>query len=137
MANRTDLCVHLVWATTRRLPLITTDVKPRLYAQMAQRCRQLSCVPLAIGGMPDHVHLLVDLHPTVTVALLMKDVKGASSVFMRTLLAPGSFFQWQTGYAAFSVSKRSLPRLQDYIASQEQHHAHGTTISGAEPPSVF
>ena len=137
MANRTDLYVHLVWATTRRQPLITTEVKPRLYAHMAQRCRQLSCVPLAIGGMPDHVHLLVELHPTVTVALLMKDVKGASSVFMRSLLRPGSFFQWQTGYAAFSVSKRSLPRLQDYIANQEQHHARGSFIPGAEPPSAL
>ena len=137
MANRTGLYVHLVWATTRRLPLITADVTPRLYAHMAQRCRHLSCVPLAIGGMPDHVHLLVDLHPTVTVALLMKDVKGASSLFMRTLLVPGSFFQWQTGYAAFSVSKRSLPRLQDYIANQEQHHVQGSIIPGAEPPSAF
>ncbi len=74
----TQLYLHIVWATWDWLPLITEQVRPRLYAAIAGKCRELKCVPLAIGGIADHVHLLVRLHTTVAVATLAKEVKGAS-----------------------------------------------------------
>ena len=75
----TQLYLHIVWATWDRLPLITETIKPRLNAAIAEKCRELKCVPLAVGGIADHVHLLVRLHTTVAVATLAKEVKGASS----------------------------------------------------------
>jgi putative transposase len=56
-----ELYVHLVWATWDRLPLITPELEPRLYAALVQQARTLSSVPLAIGGIADHVHLLLQL----------------------------------------------------------------------------
>jgi putative transposase len=134
MANRSDLYVHMVWTTAGRRPLIPDAVRSRLYALMAQRCRGLSCVALAIGGMPDHVHLLVRQHPATSVAALAKDVKGASSHFMRTTLVPQAYFQWQSGYGAFSLGVSDLPKLQAYIHHQAEHHQCGTLIPTAESP---
>ncbi len=133
MANRTDLFVHLVWSTRHRLPLVDADVEARLYAEMAGRCRGLRCTPLAIGGMPDHVHLLASLHPTVSVAGLAKDVKGASAHFVQKVLRPDIFFQWQSGYGAFTVSRSDLTAVQRYIAEQKAHHANGHLIPAHEP----
>ena len=134
MANRSDLYVHMVWTTAGRRPLIPNAVRSRLYALIAQRCRGLSCIALAIGGMPDHVHLLVRLHPATSVAALAKDVKGASSHFMRTTLVPQAYFQWQSGYGAFSLGVSDLPKLQAYIHHQAEHHHNGTLIPTVESP---
>jgi REP element-mobilizing transposase RayT len=66
--------VHFVWATYKRLPLIKPQFEPRLYSAMADKCRELGCHPLAIGGVEDHVHLFVRFTPTVVLARLMKEV---------------------------------------------------------------
>ena len=88
-APYTELYLHCVWATWDRLPLVTDDIEARLYAAIAAKCRELKCVPLAIGGVEDHVHLVVRLHTTVSVAQLLKGVKGSSShlVTERSVLA--------------------------------------------------
>ncbi len=121
----TQLYLHLVWATWDRLPLITPDIEPRLYAAIAQKCRELKCVPLAIGGTADHLHLLVRLHTTVSVARLAKEVKGSSSHLVTHEIAPGEFFKWQGTYGAFTLRKREVPVVKRYIENQKQHHAAG------------
>src|SRR5689334_23948384 len=98
----TQLYVHLVWATWDRLPLITDQIEDRVYAAIAEKCRELKCWPLAIGGIADHVHLLVRLHPPVAVAELAKEVTGASSHLVTHQIAPGEFFKCQGAYGAFS-----------------------------------
>ncbi|MBF8285961.1 MAG: transposase IS200-family protein, partial [Anaerolineales bacterium] len=75
----TQLYLHCVWATWDRLPLLTPKIEQVVYASILDKCRELKSEALAIGGMPDHVHLLVRLHTTVAVADLLKEVKGASS----------------------------------------------------------
>jgi len=122
-APYTQLYLHLVWATWDRLPLITEEIRLRLYASITQKCRQLQCVPLAIGGTDDHVHLLVRLHTTVAVATLAKEVKGSSSHLVTHVLRPGEFFKWQGAYGAFTVRKEDVHQLEAYIANQATHHA--------------
>ena len=124
-APYTQLYLHLVWATWDRLPLITDEIEPRLYAAIAQKCRQLKCVPLAIGGVADHVHLLVRLHTTVAVATLAKEVKGSSSHLVTHEIRPGEFFKWQGAYGAFTLRKEDVPVVQAYIERQKEHHAVG------------
>lgn len=92
-ASFTELYIHLVWATWDRQPLITPEIEPRLYAAIAANCRDLKCQPLAIGGVADHVHLLVRLHPAVAVSILVKQVKGSSSHLVTHVLQPGKFFK--------------------------------------------
>ena len=122
-APYTQLYLHLIWATWDRLPLITEEIEVRLYAAIAAKCHELKCVPLAIGGTADHVHLLVQLHTTVTVATLAKEVKGASSHLMTHEIAPGQFFKWQGAYGAFTLRKTDVPAVQVYIEKQKTHHA--------------
>jgi len=129
----TQLYVHLTWSTWDRLPLITKIIHSRLYASIAKKCRQLKCEPLAIGGMEDHVHLLVRLHPTVAIATLVKEAKGTSSHLVTHELSPGEFFKRQGGYGAFTISKEDVLRLKTYIENQELHHAEGALQIHWEP----
>ena len=119
----TQLYLHVVWATWDRLPLITKEIEPRLYAAVAEKCRELKCVPLAIGGTSNHVHLLLRLHTTVAVATLVKEVKGASSHLVTHEIARGRFFKWQGAYGAFTLRKTDVPTVKAYIEKQEEHHA--------------
>jgi putative transposase len=119
----TQLYLHLVWATWDRLPLITEGIKPRIYASIAEKCREMKCVPLAIGGISDHVHLLVRLYTTVAVADLVKEVKGSSSHLVTHEITPGVFFKWQGAYGAFTIRKSELSKVTAYIQNQEQHHS--------------
>ncbi|MCD4739107.1 MAG: IS200/IS605 family transposase [Anaerolineae bacterium] len=124
-APYTQLYLHLVWATWDRLPLITVDIEPRLYAAIAEKCRELKCVPLAIGGTSNHVHLLVRLHATTTIATLVKEVKGSSSHLVTHELAVGEFFKWQGSYRAFTLRRENILQVQAYIKGQKEHHAIG------------
>jgi putative transposase len=119
----TQLYLHLVWATWDRLAIISEDIKPRIYAAIAEKYRELKCVPLAIGGISDHVHLLVRLYTTVAVADLAKEVKGTSSHLVTHEITPGVFFKWQGAYGAFTIRKYEVPTVTAYIQNQERHHA--------------
>ena len=126
-APYTQLYLHLIWATWDRLPLLTEDIEAQVYAAIASKCRALKCEPLAINGTDDHVHLLVRLHPTISVARLAQEVKGASSHLVTHVLKPGAFFKWQGAYRAFTIQKSDVPRLKAYIQNQKQHHAAKAT----------
>ena len=121
----TQLYLHMVWATWDRLPLITPDIEPQIYAAIAQQCRGLKCEPLAIGGMEEHVHLLTRFHTTVPIATLAKQVKGATSHLVTHVLEPREFFKWQGAYGAFTLRKSEVPQVIAYIKNQKQHHADG------------
>lgn len=124
----TQLYVHLVWATWDRLPLITPAIEPRIYACITQKCRELKCVPLTIGGIEDHVHLLARLHTTTAVATLAKEVKGASSHLVTHEITPDEFFKWQGAYGAFTLRKSDVPQVLAYVRHQKQHHADRALI---------
>jgi REP element-mobilizing transposase RayT len=122
-APYTELYLHGVWATWDRLPLIMPEIEADLYSSIRAKCDELKCPCLAIGGMPDHVHVLVRLHTTVAVADLLKGIKGASSHLITHVVQPGGSFRWQGGYGAFTVGKPDAPAVTAYIEHQKQHHA--------------
>src|SRR5438046_2567066 len=132
MASYAQLYLHCVWATWDRLPLITPDSEPRLYSAIASKCKELSCSALAIGGVCDHVHVLIRFPTTITIARLIGEIKGASSHVMTHSIAPESFFKWQGSYGVFSLSKRSVPQVRNYILNQKAHHIHHTDIAELE-----
>ncbi|HST06469.1 MAG TPA: IS200/IS605 family transposase [Chloroflexia bacterium] len=124
----TQLFVHCVWATWDRLPLITPAFEAQIYASIGDKCAKLGCETLAIGGIEDHVHLLVELPATLAVAQLLKETKGASSHLMTHVLRPDVFFRWQGSYGVFTVSKDRVPTVQQYIKRQKIHHADNSLI---------
>jgi REP element-mobilizing transposase RayT len=122
----TQLYLHLVWATWDRLPLITQENESPLYAVILDQCASLKCTVIAIGGVADHVHLLLRHPPSLSTAEIIKEIKGSSSHFMTHKIMPGEFFKWQGAYGAFSVSKRDVAGIQEYIERQKEHHALNT-----------
>ena len=121
-----EMYVHLVWATFGRAPTISATIEKSLYSAMADKCRELRCPPLAIGGAPDHVHLLVALSPSIAVAMLVKEIKGASAHLITHRLVPDALFRWQPGYGAFTLRKSDTPTVRRYVLNQKEHHAKQT-----------
>src|SRR5205814_316872 len=123
---------HCVWATWDRLPLLTAALEPPVHAAILDKCQQLGCHPLAIGSVADHIHLLVRFPPTLPVATLLQEVKGASSHLVTHAVAPGAFFKWQGAYGAFTVQQDGLAVVRAYIKNQKAHHATNDLIPAWE-----
>jgi REP element-mobilizing transposase RayT len=112
--------IHLVFSTKDRRPLIPVELQPRLWSYLHGISQNLRCRALEIGGMPDHVHLLVEISPVISIAALAQKLKANSSRWMReTTSRP---FSWQTGYAAFGVSASQVSTVRNYIRNQQKHH---------------
>lgn len=99
---------------------------------MSVKCAALGCALLAIGGMSDHIHVLLQFSPAVSLAQLIGEMKGASSHLMTHEICPGAFFKWQGGYGAFTLCKPEVPQVTRYIEQQRIHHANGSIITGLE-----
>jgi len=99
---------------------------------MAATCLELDCTPLAIGGIEDHVHLLVRLSPRIAVAQLVGQIKGASSHAAKHAIRPDHFFKWQGSFGAFTIGLRSIDQVCGYIQNQKKHHAERTVINALE-----
>jgi len=110
-----NLTVHLVFSTKDRLQLMTTPVRDQLFPYMGGVVRGLAGTIISVGGMPDHVHLVVRL-PTS-----LSDVVRTVKKWMNGR-AVGMKFGWQRGYGAFSVSQSALPAVVNYVRNQERHH---------------
>ncbi len=124
--NLLKLNTHFVWATKDRLSLIDDASERRLYRYMVSVFQRLESTVLAIGGIPDHVHVLAALSPKYGVSEVVKNVKGSSSRFFSQTLKPESWFQWQPNYAAINVSPSDVESVRRYILSQKAHHAAGS-----------
>jgi putative transposase len=118
----TNLLYHLVYSTKDRLPLITPQLKDDLYSYMGGIVRGEGGVLLEINGMPDHVHLLVKLKPTLAISDFLRVLKSNSSKWANEQKGRLRKLGWQEGYAAFTVSESQVPRVTKYIRGQEQHH---------------
>ena len=134
-APYTQLYLHLVWATWNRWPFITPEIRPNVYAGIQGQAKRAKVDLIALGGVEDHVHALVRFPTTITVADLVRQLKGGTSHLMTHEVQRGETFRWQGGYGAFTVSKSALPRARDYVLNQETHHANGTLYRELEATS--
>ncbi len=112
---------HLVFGTKNREPFITPAWKARLHDYLGGTVRGLDGFPEGVGGVADHVHLLVGLKATHCLADMIRELKKASSVWVHEQVGVPAF-AWQEGYAAFTVSATSREAVRHYIAHQEEHH---------------
>ncbi len=113
---------HLIWSTNKRRPLIDDEVQPKLYAYMGGIIKSYSGALMQIGGMQDHVHLLVELSRLDKFSDLIRDTKASSSLWIHKNFPHLKDFAWQEGYGSFSVSYSSLESVQRYIKNQTKHH---------------
>jgi REP element-mobilizing transposase RayT len=120
------LHVHIVFSTKHREPLIAPDLAPRLYDYFGGSARIAGSALVAVGGVADHVHLLVSLARTWCVADLVRDIKANSSGWVHDNFPDRARFAWQAGYGAFAVSKSNVEAVKGYIARQEERHRNQT-----------
>jgi putative transposase len=118
----TKILLHVTFSTKNRLPLIPETVEADLYAYIGGICRRMESPLLAIGGVPDHVHMMVSLSKTVALSHLMLEVKRDSSKWIKEKDAALRAFGWQDGYFGFSIGESGVDALRAYIANQKEHH---------------
>lgn len=122
MATYTQIIYHLVFATRLREPVLAKSRRDDLYRFMWGVLKNRHCHLYRIGGIEDHVHILTSLHPTMALSDVVKELKTASSVWIKGEHVFPQFTHWQEGYGAFTHALPDKARLIDYIKNQEQHH---------------
>ena len=116
----TKLIYHIVFSTKERIPLIVPEIRDRLYEYLGGVIRGEKGSLMEIGGMPDHVHILARFGAAIAVSEMLKRIKGSSSHWLSQ--ETGTWFVWQSGYGAFSVSESQVAAVRKYIQQQEEHH---------------
>jgi len=120
-----NLLTHVIFSTKDRQALISRDLKPDLPVCMGGIVRELQGKCVAANSMPDHVHLLLWLPPSMALAEALRTVKTNSSLWVHQKSGRRGF-AWQTGYGAFSVSQSNAASVVKYIREQEKHHRRVT-----------
>jgi REP element-mobilizing transposase RayT len=118
----TNLDTHIIFSTKEREPWLRDTLVARTCDYIGGICKNRECVLAAAGGMPDHVHLLISIHPTICVADLVGDIKSNSSGWIHDTFPKLGDFAWQRCYGAFSVSESNVDAVKQYIATQAEHH---------------
>ena len=111
--------IHVVFSTKDRRKLLSGEIRSQMWAYTTGICKKLDILVLAVGGMEDHIHFLLQIPPTLALAKAVLAIKSNSS---RWAGEEGLKFAWQQGYGAFSVSRSNVPVVVRYIQNQEAHH---------------
>ncbi|OJV21163.1 MAG: transposase [Dyadobacter sp. 50-39] len=126
MANTyTQLYIHIVFSVKGRESLISKVWKNDLYAYIGGIILNHRSKPLAINGMPDHIHILIGYNPATPLPVLVEEIKTSSNKWIKEHHHV-PMFSWQKGYGAFSYSRGSIDKVIHYIACQEEHHRKKT-----------
>ena len=110
---------HIVFSRKDRYRALDRDFRPKLWAYLTGIWKKLDIYVHAVGGMEDHIHLLIQIPPVSTLSSVVATIKANSS---RWASEEGQKFAWQQGYAAFSVSASVIPGVIPYIRNQEEPH---------------
>ena len=116
--------LHVIFSAKNRRPFLTnSEFREEMFRMLAYHVKASKCVSVSVSGYVDHVHLLVGLSRTITIAKLVEHVKTETSKWAKKAVGGHAAYSWQTGYGAFSVSHSMLDLVDTYIRNQEQHHA--------------
>jgi REP element-mobilizing transposase RayT len=122
MGTYRQIHYHIVFSTKNRLPSLDKPHREMLYKYIWGILKKNRCYLYRINGTENHLHLLIHLHPSVSLAHLIKDIKLASSDFIKRENLFPNFTGWQKGYGAFTHHVQDKYRLIEYIKNQEDHH---------------
>jgi len=117
-----SLLIHIVFSTKNREPWIDSNIEPELYAFLVSISANHRSYVHKIGGIEDHIHMLVSLHKTLSLSLLIEDLKKNSSRWIKSKGKKYQSFLWQRGYGAFSACLTHMDPLIQYINDQKNHH---------------
>ena len=122
MGSYRQIIFHLTFRTKYNIPAIGLEHKKELYRYIWGIVKNKNCILFQINGTENHVHILSDLHPSICLANYIKDIKVASSIWMKESGKFPKFRGWAEGYGAFTVAYRNKQTVVNYIKNQEEHH---------------
>ncbi|MGO8813310.1 MAG: IS200/IS605 family transposase [Terriglobia bacterium] len=128
MSTYTQILYHIVFSTKGRRPVLSDSRRDELFMYLTGVIKNNHCHPVWLNGVRDHVHILLSLRPTVALADLVKDIKVASTVWIKDDHIFTDFEGWQEGYGAFTYSLRDEPELIAYLKTQQEHHRKTTFL---------
>jgi len=118
-----NVLLHVVFSTKNRAPFLKSrDLREELHGYMVGTVLAIECPSLIVRTVEDHLHCLLRLSRTISIAKLVETMKVESSAWVKRQLPQLSDFYWQAGYGAFSVSQSNVEQVKAYIANQEEHH---------------
>ncbi len=117
-----NVLVHLVFSTKERRPFIHERLEKTLYSYIITICHTLNSPVHQIGGMADHLHVLISLSRMNSLSKIVGDIKANSSRWIKTQGDDYREFAWQSGYGAFSIGQSGFEATVKYIAQQKEHH---------------
>lgn len=127
MANTyTQMYVQIVFAVHGRANLINDSLRDELEKFICGIISGNKCKPLAIYCNPDHTHILIGIHPTMSVSKITEQIKSSSSTWINQRKIIVGKFNWQLGYGAFTYSRSQLDDVVKYILNQPTHHKRKT-----------
>ena len=125
-SSYTNLLYHVVFSTKNRQPFLQHELQEELYRYIGGILRSEGGIQVEIGGVPDHVHILMRLKPTQQVSQVLNKIKANSSKWINDHQKVPTKFVWQEGYGAFSVSESQVDSVRGYIQNQAEHHRRRT-----------
>jgi len=122
MGTYTQILFQIVFSTKNRETVMTEAGQVKLYKYIWGILKNKKCHLYRIGGVEDHLHIVTHIHPTIAPAYLVKDIKIASSVFIKSEHIFPEFSGWQVGYGAFTYSISAKDNLIKYVKNQKEYH---------------
>ena len=122
MSTFTQILYQIVFSTKNRERTLTSNHRPTLFEYISGIHKAKGCHLYRINGIEDHIHIATHIHPSVPLATFVKDIKLATSSFIKHDFLFRNFNGWQEGYAAFTYSYKEKNALIEYIKNQEEHH---------------
>ncbi|MEO8146648.1 MAG: IS200/IS605 family transposase [Bacteroidia bacterium] len=126
MSSYRQIYYQIVFGTKFRKPTITEGHCEELYKFIWGVIKNRNCKLYRINGIEDHIHIFSDLHPSIALADYVKEIKTASSIWMKETDMFPDFEGWQDGYGAFTYSIREKDKIINYVKKQKQHHKKET-----------
>jgi len=118
-----NVIIHIIFSTKDRQPFLADKaIREQMHAELGGTSKTLNCLPVIVGGIEDHIHLLARQSRTITLADWIKELKRVTSIWFKDKGPEFKDFAWQAGYGAFSVSQSQLSHVIEYIQKQEEHH---------------
>ncbi|MCB2194559.1 MAG: IS200/IS605 family transposase [Bacteroidetes bacterium] len=122
MSTYTQIIYQLVFSTKGRERSLSESGQEKLYSFIWGILKNKKCHLYRIGGIEDHIHIIAHIHPTIAVASLIKDIKLATTSFIKSEQLFPRFSGWQDGYGAFTYSISAKDNLIEYVKKQKEHH---------------